>query len=85
MELVPSKSFDTDLRKLLRKNPSLTPKVAKALKLLQGSPNHPSLRLHKLGNRDKYSISVDMKIRIIVYFESEYIFLLKIGNHDEVY
>lgn len=46
---------------------------------------HPSFRLHKLIGQENYSISVDMKIRIIIHLDEDKIFLLRIGNHKQVY
>ena len=46
---------------------------------------HPSLRLHKLSNMEFYSVSVDMKIRIVFRLDKDKMFLIRIGNHDEVY
>ncbi|EKD52778.1 MAG: hypothetical protein ACD_61C00244G0002 [uncultured bacterium] len=42
-------------------------------------------RLHKLNNRSSYSVSVDMKVRILIEIEDETIFLIRIGNHDVIY
>ncbi len=81
---VPSVNFKQELERLLRKNPNQIKKVEKCLSLMRVDINHPSLRLHKLNKRN-YSVSVDMKIRIIVGIDGKYIHLLKIGNHDEVY
>lgn len=85
MILVTSKRFDDDLRRLLKKNPLLRKKVSKCLNLLRKNPDYPSLRLHKLSGRENFSVSVDRSIRIILHFEGETIFLLRIGTHDEVY
>ena len=46
---------------------------------------HPSLRIHKIKGVDYYSVSVDMKIRILYEKDSNMIRLIEIGNHDEVY
>lgn len=85
MELITSSSFDNDLKKFLRKNPIYKIKINKCLKLMLNNLYHPSLRLHKLIGHDNYSVSVDMKIRIIIRVEENYIFLLRIGNHRQVY
>jgi mRNA-degrading endonuclease YafQ of YafQ-DinJ toxin-antitoxin module len=69
--------------------PQLIKKYAKTLFLLQSNPFHKSLRLHKLkGFKDEfYSISIDMKYRVILEFivVDDVIILLDIGTHDEVY
>jgi mRNA-degrading endonuclease YafQ of YafQ-DinJ toxin-antitoxin module len=45
---------------------------------------HPSLRTKKIsGQKDLYESSIDMRIRIIWYFENEeLIVLVDIGYHD---
>ena len=78
-----TKKFDLQIRRLLKKNPSLKGRVRKTFRLLLIDRNHPSLRLHKV--HDVFSVSVDMKTRILLYFEGEKIFLLEIGSHDQVY
>lgn len=77
-------SFDADLKKITSKNPKIKGKIEKTLVLLAEDPDHPSLRLHKVS-RGQFSVSVDMKIRIIIGIEGSKIILLAIGSHDEVY
>ena len=59
----------------------------KKIELLLIDPNHNSLRLHKINLKgdQAWSISVDMKIRILFIYEKDGIILVDIGNHDEVY
>ncbi len=79
------------LGNIKHKNPSLFTKFKKQLKLFQQTPNHPSLRLHKLsGKHDNiWSISIDQSIRMLFYFrqtdnETGVVFFT-IGKHEEVY
>ncbi len=85
MKLIFGKRFEADLKKLVRGKPDNEEKLKKCLKLLMVDIKHPSLRLHKLSGGNKYSISVDMKLRIILYIDGQLIYLLRIGNHEEVY
>lgn len=85
MNLVFSRRFEEDYKKLLRAGEKYRNKVLKTLEILAENIEHPSLRLHKLNNRHSYSVSVDMKIRILMEIEDDMIFLIRIGNHDEVY
>lgn len=86
MEIFTSKKYDRDLAKLVHKNPEFYTFVTTRLKLLKNSPNHPSLRLHKLSNREnEYAMSIDHSIRIIFSREKDICYLLEIGSHDEVY
>lgn len=85
MNLVTSSVFEKDLRKFLSKNSLYKVKITKCLGLMLDNIYHPSLRLHKLVGHENYSVSVDMKIRIIIRMENDDIFLLRIGNHQQVY
>ena len=57
------------------------------IELLRTNPNHPSLRLHKINLQgdQAWSISIDMKIRVLFIYEEDGIILVNIGTHDEVY
>jgi mRNA-degrading endonuclease YafQ of YafQ-DinJ toxin-antitoxin module len=85
MKLVASKKFEGELNKVAKGRSGLTVKVSNKLKMLLLDPKHPSLRLHKLTGTNNYSLSVDMSIRIIIHFSGEYIYLLRIGTHEDVY
>lgn len=85
MTIVPSLRFKKDLKNLLGKDGGYQRKTAKCLWLLNENINHPSLRLHKLVGTEIYSVSVDMKIRILIQVNGQEIYLLRVGTHDEVY
>ena len=85
MELITSTKFDSDLRHFLIKNSNYKTKIKKCFSLMLNNLYHPSLRLHKLSGQENYSVSVDMKIRIIINIDENKIFLLRIGNHNQVY
>lgn len=57
------------------------------IEILLRNPRHKSLRLHKIKTRgdQAWSISIDMKIRVLFVYEKEGIVLVNIGTHDEVY
>lgn len=74
------------LKKFLAMHPEYHAIITRRLELLEQSPNHPTLRLHKLANREnEYSISIDHSIRLIFSREKSICYLLEIGSHDEVY
>lgn len=81
-EIVISKQFARQFRKL---DPQLKEEVLDTLELLKNPANHQSLKVHKLAGRlaDKYSFSVNYKIRVIFScpIPTE-IFLLLVGSHD---
>jgi len=57
------------------------------IELLRTNPHHPSLRLHKINLQgdQAWSISIDIKIRVLFIYEADGIILVDIGSHDEVY
>lgn len=85
MRVFHSEYFQKKLKSFLRKNPKYVDKVRKTLYFLDFDIRHSSLRLHKLSKFEYYSVSVDMKIRIILRIDGDIIWLLDIGNHDQVY
>lgn len=85
MKLVASERFNRELEGILKKNYSYNPRVKRTLARLLSNPQHPSLRLHKVSGTRNYSISVDMRIRIIFRHEEESYYLLRIGTHELVY
>ena len=93
MNLVWSPAFTRAVKRLLRQSPQMAQPIAKTLEQLSEDAYHPSLKMHKLkGNLDGvYSCSLDYSNRILFKFATipeeniEEIFLLTIGNHDDVY
>ena len=86
MEVKFTNRYYRTLAKFLRKHPEYISLVEKRVLLLTNTPNHPSLRLHKLNNlENEYTISIDQSIRIIFFREKDTCYLLDIGSHDEVY
>lgn len=81
-----TKKFYRKFDKFLKKYPEYAIIIRNRINLLRTTPNHPSLRLHKLSNRkDEYAMSIDHSIRIIFSREQDTCYLLEIGSHDEVY
>jgi len=84
-----SESFTKNATKFFKSNKKIYDKYEKTIWLLADNPYHPSLRLHKLRGdlSEYYSISIDMKYRIIIDFiiVDKEIVLLSIGSHDDVY
>lgn len=85
MNIYYSDVFQKELDKLFRKDGKYREKVRKTIGLMWFEVGHPSLRAHKLKDLGVYSVSVDMKMRIIFKMEKQEITLLHIGNHNEVY
>ena len=88
INLVWGSSFRRAYRKVTEANPNLKPKIAQALERFVDNPFHPSLRTHKLSGKlkDFWAFVVEYDCRIVFQFlDSEYIVLIDIGKHDEVY
>ena len=88
-KLIETKTYIKKLKKFLKKHPDMFKKYEKTIYLLESNPYHPSLRLHKLKGtlNEFYSVSIDMNYRIIIDFViiEDKIFLIDIGEHNEVY
>lgn len=85
MNLIPSARFIADIKKLERGNTQLKEAIAKTLYHLRINPGHSSLRLHKLSGQQVYSVSVNMRIRIVFVRFGDDVHLLRIGMHEDVY
>lgn len=91
--LVFSSSFKRAFKTNIKRKPELKSKIEEKLRLLATDPYHPSLRTHKLKGKlsGVWACSVEYDCRIVFSFEQntqtkeEEIFLIDIGNHDEVY
>lgn len=91
-QLVLSKAFNKSYQKFTRKNHLLKSPIAKALTKLQKDIYDPSLRTHKLSGSlaALLACSCGYDCRILFTIEqyedeTEYILLLDIGTHDDVY
>ena len=89
-KLVVTPSFSKIEKRFLKRHPDVQNKYKTILFLLQKSPYHKSLRLHKIhgfGRNDIYSVSITMQYRIIIAFmvQEKRIIPVQVGTHDEVY
>jgi addiction module RelE/StbE family toxin len=87
MKISYSNHFEKRAKKLFKKRPELKNKVQLKLKILEITPNHTSLELHKLKGEIKecWGITIEDNLRITFVYISEGILLVSIGSHDEVY
>jgi mRNA-degrading endonuclease YafQ of YafQ-DinJ toxin-antitoxin module len=91
--LVPTQKFERAYRKFVRKNPSLQIKLDNALQQLRLDAFSPSLGTHKLSGKlfGLFACSCGYDCRIVFSIEKEqltsqeFIVLIDIGTHDEVY
>lgn len=92
-DLVLSKSFQKSYKRFITKNPLLKPGIEKALIKLEENAFAPGLKTHKLsGNLFGYlACSCGYDCRIVFSIEKtnklkeEFILLIDIGTHEEVY
>ncbi|HBN27401.1 MAG TPA: plasmid stabilization protein [Desulfobacteraceae bacterium] len=82
-------SYIKRANKFVRKHPDLIFQYEKTLKILEISPEHPSLRLHRLKGKLKnlHSISINIFYRITVefYLTDKEIVLVNAGHYNDVY
>jgi len=86
-QIVSPKSFSKKLKNYLKQYPHLKTKLEGVLALLTKDTKAKSLKTHKLSGKIKYlsACSIDHSHRLVFHYDDEYIYLLNIGTHDEVY
>jgi len=92
-ELQSTPQFEKAYRKFARRNPALEKKIAEALKLMRLDVFTPTLQTHKLSGKlfGLSACSCGYNCRIVFSVEKdsqtgqEFIVLVDIGTHDEVY
>ena len=88
-KIIRTDEYFKKLKKFIKKHPDVLQRYIKTIELLEVNPFHPSLRLHKLQGElgDYYSISINMKYRVVIDFliVNNEIIPIDIGSHDEVY
>lgn len=84
-KLITSAYYEKRLELFKQKHSDLRNSYLKTITLLEANPHHPSLRLHKLKGKlvPFYSVSIDMKYRILFDFmiRDDQIILIDIGDH----
>jgi len=84
-KIIITDSYQKLVEKWLKKHPDLKLKYYNTIQLLELNPFHNSLRLHKLKGEmsEFFSVSIDMKYRIIIDFiiDGTNIIPLVIGDH----
>jgi len=91
--LVLTPRFARSFRRLVRKNPSLQPRIEQALRRMEGNFDDPKLKTHHLSGdlAGLYACSCAYDCRIVFGKEkglrrNEVVLtLIDIGSHDEVY
>ncbi len=85
-QIIFTESYLKIVTKWIKKHPTLKNKYYNTIRLLELNPFHNSLRLHKLQGSlsEFYSVSIDMKYRIMIDFtiDNDQIIPLNIGDHS---
>lgn len=86
-QLIATNQFERKLSNLSQKGVDLKKKISKTLNLLKKDVYSSVLRTHKLSGKLKnlYACSIDYDYRIVFVFDAEFVYLLNIGTHEEVY
>ncbi len=87
MKIFISTSVRKKYKIYLRKDSKISTKIDDTIAKFKQSPTYPSLRLHKLKNkqRELWSLSVSGDIRLIFEYVEDGILISDIGKHEEVY
>lgn len=87
MHIQPSSRFIMRVRKLVKRNSSLSRVIDERLVQFRKDPQNPILRVHKLTGykQETWSFSVGYDLRILFVVEGDDITLVDIGTHNQVY
>ena len=88
-QLVFTEQYTRRAARFLKRHPDMEGLYAKALRLLEANPHHPSLRLHALKGRleglHSVSINIGFRVTLEMIITDKEIILINVGSHDEVY
>ncbi len=85
LKIIKPASYSKREKKFFKSRKQLISQYIKTLKLLALNPMHPALRLHKINNKDCYSVSINMQYRILLtfkYLNNGEILLIDIGEYS---
>jgi mRNA interferase YafQ len=93
LTLIWGNTFIKAFKRSIKKHLDLKPDIETVLRLLAADPFSPQLETHKLKGKlsGSWACSVGYNLRIVFDFvknekgKEDAIFLIEIGNHDEVY
>lgn len=86
-KIVASKHFQKKLSVFLKQNPHLESKTLATVSLMEKDLFSPSLRTHKLSGKLKmfHGSWINYYYRIVFLYDKNNVYLVNIGDHDEVY
>ena len=84
---VSSGHFEKKLKKFVSTHPELRTRVIAIINTLLLDPLTRKYKAHKLSAplRGCYGVSISFGYRIVYTFDTDSLYLLNIGSHDEVY
>ena len=86
--LVFTEHYNRKAARFLKRHPELRQQYLKTLQVLEASPLHPSLRMHRLkGNlQGLHSVSINLSYRITLelLIQDQQIIPINVGDHDAV-
>lgn len=88
INIIATDTFTKKAKKFFKKHPDLKSRFKKILILLSANPAHSSLRLHYIERHHVHSISITIRYRAMIRVrikDDGCIYLMDIGNHDELY
>ena len=88
-KIIYTPSYNKCAARFLKRHPGLTNPYLKTLQLLELTPHHPSLRIHRLKGslNELHSVSINLSYRISLELKimDKTIIPVSVGSHDEVY
>ena len=84
---ISSRRFEKKLKKFIFVHPELRPTVLDIVDILLLDPLPMKYKTHKLSGvlRGCYGVSINSSYRITYAFDTNNVYFLNIGSHDEVY
>lgn len=82
-----SPQFQKILKRFLGKHKELENQFKSLLEGLQKNVFNPKYKTHKLSGKlgSLYGAHINYQYRIVFYFDEKFIYLVNIGDHDDVY
>ncbi len=80
-------SFHKQFKKVVKNNKELEKKIISILEMLQVDIFDSKLATHKLSGELKkyYACKISFNLRILFYTDDDFVYLIDIGSHDDVY
>ena len=80
-------SFHKQFKKVIKNDKELEKKIFQVLELMKKNIFDSKLSTHKLSGELKkyYACKITFDLRLVFYFDDEFVYLIDIGNHDDVY